>query len=266
MGVVDAVGEGVTRVKIGSRVAALIGHGGYTEMISLGQEHLVPVPDSVSPGEAVTLILNYASAFQMLHRVARVKAGDTVLITGASGGVGTALLDLGRLAGLKMYGTASPSKHPVLVEQGALPLDYHASDWMDQLLQKEPACLDFIFDGIGSLASPRGVSLLRRGGKLVTYPAPTGFGKLLVDAGRLVMINLGPNGKSAEFYGITALYLRDKRPFMEDMPRLFELLEAGKIKPVICEKLPLLEARKANELLESGRVSGNIVLLAPELL
>jgi NADPH:quinone reductase-like Zn-dependent oxidoreductase len=83
---------------------------------------------------------------------------------------------------------------------------------------------------------------------------------------KLALVNLLPNGKSAEFYGITALYLRDKKPFMDDLPLLFKLLEEGKIKPIIAATLPLLEARKANELLESGQVVGNIVLLAPELL
>jgi NADPH2:quinone reductase len=83
---------------------------------------------------------------------------------------------------------------------------------------------------------------------------------------KLAFINLLPNGKSAEFYGITALYLRDKKPFMEDLPLLFKMLEEGRIKPVITKKVPILEAARANELLESGQVIGNIVLLSPELL
>ena len=125
MGVVDAVGERVTQVVVGDRVAALTGHGGYSEVIYLGQEHLVPVPQSLDPAEVVTVILNYVSAYQMLHRVAKVRAGDKTLMIGASGGVGTALLQLGRLAGLKMFGTASLSKHHVLTELGAIPIDYH---------------------------------------------------------------------------------------------------------------------------------------------
>ena len=114
LGVVDAVGAGVTNVAVGDRVAALIGHGGYAEYRYLGQEHLVHVPADLDSAEAVTLILNYVSAHQMLHRSVQVKAGDKVLIIGASGGVGTALLQLGKLANLVMYGTASPSKHNVL--------------------------------------------------------------------------------------------------------------------------------------------------------
>jgi NADPH:quinone reductase-like Zn-dependent oxidoreductase len=149
LGVVDAIGAGVTQAVVGDRVAALTGYGGYTEIIILGQEHLVPVPPSLAPAEAVTLILNYVTAYQMLHRVAKVKAGDKVLVIGASGGGGTALLQLGKLAGLKMYGTASPTKHAVLTELGALPIDYHSQDFAAVIRQAEPDGLDYVFDGIG---------------------------------------------------------------------------------------------------------------------
>jgi NADPH:quinone reductase-like Zn-dependent oxidoreductase len=251
---------------VGDRVAALIGHGGYTEMIYLGQEHLVPVPPSLAPADVATLVLNYTSAFQMLHRVARVKAGDKVLITGASGGVGTALLQLGKLAGLKMYGTASTSKFKVLTGLDAIPIDYHTQDPIHVIRREEPNGLDFVFDGLGGKNSDQALTVLRDGGKLVEYSAPTGIGSMLVGAVKLALTNLRPDGKRAEFYGITALYMRDKKPFMQDLTLLFKLLEEGKIKPVIDTQLPILEARKANELLESGQVIGNIVLLAPELL
>jgi NADPH:quinone reductase-like Zn-dependent oxidoreductase len=110
------------------------------------------------------------------------------------------------------------------------------------------------------------LAVLRCGGKLVGYAPPTGVGALLLGLLKLAFVNLLPNGKSAEFYGISALYLRDKKPFMEDLPLLFKLIEEGKIKPVIAHKVPILEAAKANELLENGQVVGNIVLLTPELL
>ena len=266
VGVVDAVGEGVTSVKVGDRVAALTGYGGYSEMVYLKQEHLVLVPPTLAPAEVATLVLNYVSAYQMLHRLAKVKAGDKVLLIGASGGVGTALLQLGKLAGLKMYATASPGKFAVLTAMGATLIDYRSQDFVAVIHQQEPGGLDFIFDGMGGENSTRGLAALRRGGKLVGYSAPVGLGALLQGALKMIWINLQPNGKKVESYGITALYMRDKKPFMEDLPLLFKLLAEGKIKPVITTLLPLLEARKANELLESGQVTGNIVLLAPELL
>jgi len=266
MGVVDAIGNGVTKVAVGDRVAALIGHGGYSEILYLGQEHLVPVPPTLNPAEVVTVVLNYVSAYQMLHRVAKVKAGDKVLVNGASGGMGTAFLELGRMAGLKMYGTASQNKHNILKEYGAIPIDYHNQDFVEVIRQAEPNGLDFVFDGIGGEYGDRGLAVLKRGGKLVTYAAPVGFLTLLEGLIKLVFVNILPTGKSAEFYGITALYMRDKKPFMEDLPILFKLLEEGKIKPIIAAKFPILEAAKANELLESGKVAGNLILLAPELL
>jgi NADPH:quinone reductase-like Zn-dependent oxidoreductase len=119
-----------------------------------------------------------------------------------------------------------------------------------------------VFDGMGGTYGDRASAVLRRGGKLVSYAAPTGLGALLQGLLKLAVVNLLPNGKSAEFYGISTLYMRDKKPFMEDLPLLFGLLEAGKIKPLIEYKLPILEAAKANELLENGQVIGNIVLLA----
>lgn len=267
MGVVDAVGAGVTTVAVGDRVAALTGHGGYSEMIYLGEEHLVPVPQSLNPAEVVTVVLNYVSAYQMLHRVAKVKAGDMVLINGASGGVGTALLELGKLAGLKMYGTASQGKRNILKELGAIPIDYRSQDFVEVIQRSEPNGIDFVFEGMGGDHGDRALSILRRGGKLVAYAAPSGgLLSLLQDLVKLLQLNLLSGGKAAEFYGITALYLRNKKPFMEDLPLLFNLLKEGKIKPVISAKLPILEARKANEMLEDGQVTGNLVLLAPELL
>ena len=266
LGVVDAVGEGVTNVDFGDRVAALIGHGGYAEYIYLGEEHLIHVPANLDSAEAVTLILNYVTAYQMLHRSVQVEPGDKVLIIGASGGVGTALLQLGKLINLKMYGIASRSKHSILTELGATPIDYHTQDFVDVIRRMEPDGLDFVFDGMGGEYAERCLAVLRRGGTLVEYAPSAGLFALLRGLAKLALVNLLPNGKSVKSYGASALYRMDKRPFMNDLPVLFNLLEEGKIKPVIAKKFPILEAAKANELLESGQGIGNIVLLAPELL
>jgi NADPH:quinone reductase-like Zn-dependent oxidoreductase len=266
IGVVDAIGERVTAVSVGDRVAALTVYGVYAEYIYLGQEHLVHVPTTLDPAEAVTLVLNYVTAYQMLHRTAKVKAGDKALIIGASGGVGTALLQLGRLAHLTLYGLASRSKHHVLSELGAIPIDYHTQDFVDVIHQAEPNGLDCVFNGLGGDTGKRGFAVLGHGGKLVEYAPPARFFALLIGLAKIALLNLLPNGKSVAFYGISALYRRDKRPFMADLPALFKLLEEGQIKPIIAQKFPILEAAQANDLLESGSVIGNVVLVAPELL
>jgi len=265
VGIVDALGEGVHSVAVGDRVAALTRLGGYAEYIYLAQQKLFPVPATLDPAEAVALILNYIVAFQSLHRSAKVNAGDAVLLIGASGGCGTAFLDLGRLAGLKMYGLASASKHSILAEYGAIPIDYHSQDFVEVIRRMEPGGLAAVFDGMGGDYVRRGFPLLRRGGKWVSYGNPLSVKGTLRLLAQLFWLSLLPNGRSATGYG-TAFYEFNKRPFLEDWPKLFQLLEEGRIRPVIMRRFPILEAAQANQLLESGQVIGNLILLAPELL
>jgi NADPH:quinone reductase-like Zn-dependent oxidoreductase len=265
IGVVDEIGDGVTNAAVGDRVAALTIHGGYAEYIFLGEKQIIPVPVALDPAEAAPLILNYIVAYQTLHRTAKVKAGDKVLIIGASGGIGTAFLQLGKLANLTMYGIASKSKHDILTEYGATPIDYCTQDFVEVIRKAEPDGLDVVFDGVGGDYLKRGFSLLRRGGTYVGYGNPLSVSRTFRFLGQLILFNLLPNGRSAKSYG-TGLYLFNRRPFMEDWATLFKLLEEGKIKPVIMKKFPILGAAQANRLLESGQVIGNIVLLAPELL
>lgn len=263
IGTVEAAGAGVEGIKVGDRVAALTQFGSHAEVVYWDAGELVPVPECLDPAEAVTLILNYLVAYQILHRVAKVKAGDKVLIIGASGGVGTAFLQLGRLAGLKMYGLASPSKHPILAEYGATPIDYHTQDFVEVIRRAEPEGIDYVFNGMGEETYERSLAVLRRGGVLVHYGAPQSLAHFVLLVAKLLLYNLLPNGKSIEGYGTHRLGVE---LFKEDWSTLFKLLEEGQIKPILAGKYPLLEAPRAYKLLESGQITGNLVLLAPELL
>ena len=171
IGVVDAIGERVTGVSVGDRVGALTVVGGYSEYLYWKSDRLIPVPKaSLDPAEAVILILNYIVAYQSLHRVAKVKEGDKVLIIGASGGIGTALLQLGKLVGLRMYAMASKSKHSILSDYGATPIDYHTQDFVEVICQAEPGGLDAVLDGMMRLDYIKGsLSLLKHGGRLVSF-------------------------------------------------------------------------------------------------
>lgn len=262
IGTVDAIGEGVKDVAVGERVAALTQYGSHAEFTYWAANELVPVPTSLDPAEAVTLILNYLVAYQILHRVAQVKKGEKALVIGASGGVGTAFLELGQLAGIEMYGLASPSKHHILEEYGATPIDYHNQDFVEVIREAEPDGIDYVFNGMGEEYFERSLAVLRRGGVLVHYGGPQSFGRFLLLVIKLIGYNLLPNGKSIEGYGTHRLGVE---LFKEDWTALFELLEEGKIKPIIAGKYPILGAVQAYEELESGKVSGNLVLLAPEL-
>jgi NADPH:quinone reductase-like Zn-dependent oxidoreductase len=160
---------------------------------------------------------------------------------------------------------ASKSKHPILIEYGARPIDYHTQGFVEVIRQAEPNGLDAVFDGMGGDYLDRGFSLLRRGGKWVHYGNPLSVSGLLLLLAKFTLFNVLPNGKSLKVYG-TGLFEFNRRPFLEDWAKLFKLLEEGKIKPVIMKKLPILEAARGNELLEGGQVIGNVVLLASELL
>jgi NADPH:quinone reductase-like Zn-dependent oxidoreductase len=263
LGIAYALGEGVTGVTEGNRVAALTTFGGHAEYIYLSPEKLVDVPDGLDPAEAVTLILNYLVAYQILHRVAKIKPGDKVLLIGATGGVGSAFLQLGKLSGLKMYALASPSKHKLLTEYGAVPIDYHTQDFVRVLHECEPQGIDFVFNGMGEETFGRGLAVLRKGGVLVHYGGPQSLGRFILLVVKLIGYNLLPNGKKIEGYGTHRLGVE---LFKEDWNTLFKLLGEGKIKPIIATRLPILEAARAYQMLESGQVTGNIVLLAPELL
>lgn len=265
VGEVDAVGAGVAQTTVGERVAALTVYGGYSEYIYLEEKQLIPVPPALDPVETAPLILNYLVAYQTLHRSAKVKSGGKVLIIGASGGIGTAFLQLGMLANIKIYGIASKSKHKVLVEYGATPIDYRTQDFVDVIHTAEPEGIDAVFDGIGRQYIKRAFSLLREGGTYVGYSNPLSLSGMFRYLGQVIYLDLLPNGKTAKFYGTGASRL-NRRPFEEDWAALFKLLEEGKIRPIIAAKYPILEAAVANELLESGEVIGNIVLSAPELL
>jgi NADPH:quinone reductase-like Zn-dependent oxidoreductase len=267
IGIVDAVGAEVTEAAAGDRVGVLTVVGGYTEYLYWRSDRLIPVPATVDPLEAVPLILNYVVAYQSLHRAARVEQGDKVLIIGASGGIGTALLQLGRLAGLQMYGLASPDKHDVLIEHGAVPIDYRSEDFVQVMRRAEPQGLDAVFDGMMTLDYVRrGLSLLRRGGTLVSYGEPAGFSTLFRILATLLTVNLLPDGRAFKLYGTSSYFLFNPRPYLEDWARLFQHLERGEIQPVIAGRFPIREAARANALLESGQVVGNLVLGDPELL
>jgi NADPH2:quinone reductase len=262
-GVVDAVGPGVDRLRVGQRVAALTVYGGFGEMLVRDAEHFLPIPDGVSDRDAAAVILNYVTAYQAIHRVAKVQAGQTALVTGAAGGVGTAILQLLRLAGVKTYGAASPAKHATLRALGAVPIDYRAGR-LDRLVRAlEPNGVDLVFDGIGGANIGPCIGALRRHGHLVAYGFMAATG-LLATLAMFVNILLGSRlrGRRGSFYGISALYQKDPKPLREDLPKIFSLLAEGKIDPMIAKTFPLLEARGALGFLAAGAVEGKVVLEA----
>ena len=260
-GVVDAIGAGVTGFEVGSRVAALTVYGGFAELVVREAEHFLPIPDGVSDRDAAAVILNYVTAWQMIHRVAKVKAGETALVTGAAGGVGTAALQLLRLAGVKTYGAASAPKQDILRALGATPIDYRAGaiDRLTRALQ--PEGVDYVFDAVGGANIGPCIGALRRGGTLVGFGfmgAPGALTQLAMFAH--IFLGARLRGRRGTFYGITLLYRKNPQLLRDDLPKIFALLAEKKIDPLIARTFPLLDAREALELLASGSVEGKIVL------
>jgi len=197
----------------------------------------------------------------MIHRVAKVRAGETALVTGAAGGVGTAALQLLRLAGLKTYGAASAKKHATVRALGATPIDYQAGR-VDRLLRAlEPRGVDHVFDAVGGANISLCIGAARPGGTVVGYGFMSVSGTLPT-LRMFVNLFIGSRlrGRRGTFYGITALYRRNPRPLHEDLPKIFALLAEKKIDPLIAATFPLLAARQAIELLAEGSVVGKIVL------
>jgi NADPH:quinone reductase-like Zn-dependent oxidoreductase len=260
VGDVVALGADAGTARVGDRVGVLAIVGGYAEHALADARKLIPVPSGVDAGEAAVVILNYLVAYQVMHRVARVSTGDPVLIVGASGGIGTALLQLGRLAGLRMYGLASASKHDIVREYGATPIDYRSDDFVRIISAEEKDRLAAVFDGVGDDYVSRGMRLLRRGGTHVVFGNPQSKSGVLRLLWRLVASRLRLDGRRLRVYGTTS-FLRNQRPFREDWAALFALLEERQIAPVIAREFPLDQAAEANRLLEGGSVVGNLVLL-----
>jgi len=268
VGNIDALGDAVSQFVIGQRVAALTMIGGYSRYTVVPAGRLVPVPDGLDPAEAVSLVLNYVTAYQMLHRVAKLREGQRVLIHAAAGGVGTAALQLGKLAGLEMFGTASKPKHELVASLGATPIDYRSESFVARLRQLAPGGVDAVLDPIGGKNWWASYGCLRSRGALVCYGSQAALseGKLAAGLGfaALGLMKILPDGKRASWYDVKSLSDTSPEMFREDLARLFEFLSQKKIHPVIAARFPLREAARANEMLEKALVSGKLVLLCQE--
>lgn len=268
VGEVDAMGPGVSGFSRGQRVCALTVHGGWAEYLVRDATDFVAVPDGLDDGEVIALILNYITAYQMIHRTAALQPGGWGLVTGANGGVGAALLELLRVHGAHAIGAASPKHHDFVRKYGGQPIASRAEP-LDRLVHAiRPEGVDVAFDGVSGSITSECIRATKKGGWVVGYGfmgamAPGLAGMLSAARGSTALFMGAPlHGRKSAFYGITALYRRDKQPFREDLPKLFALLAAGQIKPVIATRLPLLAGRRAVELLEKGGVTGKIVLQA----
>jgi NADPH:quinone reductase-like Zn-dependent oxidoreductase len=272
VGVVEKLGTGVTAPLADEIVADLCVVGGYSQYAIRPARFLVPVPDGVDPAEAACIPLAYLTAFQMLTRCRNLRSGAAVLVIGASGTVGTALLDLARHLGLKVIGTSSAANLAVIERFGAAAIDYRAGDFVTAVRESTPGGVgvDIAFDAIGGAHFGRSFACLAPGGLLVGYGSQTmGIGRESLMAAGLGLARLKIwsalsflfGRRRAVFYSITARRTTHPEEFKSDMATLFQWLRAGVIHPVVIERLPLSAASEVHARIDRGGLGGKIVLL-----
>ena len=272
VGTVQAVGDGVSRELVGTRVAAVTKVGGWASHVLLDAVDLVHVPEGISAAEAETAVINGLTAWQMLYRKAHVRSGQTILVHGANGGVGTILVQLALAAGVRVIGTASARHHDALRAAGVTPIDYRTEDVPSRVRELAPDGVDAVFDHLGGRSVIDSWHLLARGGTLVSYGTATtrddhGWKQwpVLKIVARLLLWNALPNGRHAYFFNVWAGKARGADAFRarlhEDLTQVFTALRRGEITPTIAAQLPLAQVSEAMRLAESGTVSGKIVLI-----
>jgi NADPH:quinone reductase-like Zn-dependent oxidoreductase len=270
VGEIDQLGDGVSNFKIGDRVADMTVVGSNADYRTLRAGDLTRVPNGVDSAEAAAIILSWTTAYQLLHRAARVQQGQRVLVQGAAGAVGQALLVLGKMAGVELWGTAR-GEHAAIVRQlGATPIDYQREDFTRVL----PGGFDVVFDGVGEDNYRRAYAALRPGGLLVAYgysasvQPQRSLRSLLMSLARVYLwrglLRWLPGGKRTYIYSINLMRARHPDWFTADLTQLFDLLASGAIRPRIAERISFDEIVDAHRRVEAGGLDGKIVL-CPDL-
>jgi len=270
VGEIDQLGDGVSGYQLGDRVADLTVLGSNSAYRTLRADHLTRVPADVDAAEAAALILSWTTAYQLLHRAARVQRGHRALVHGAAGAVGQALLVLGRLAGVELWGTARSAHAALIRELGATPIDYQREDFTRIL----PGGFEFVFDGIGEDGYRRSFAALKRGGLLCAYGYTAGVQAqrrlltLLIWITRVYLwrrlLSWLPGGKRIRVYSINVMRARHPAWFREDLERLFGLLATRAIRPYVAQRISFDEVAEAHRRLEAGGLKGKLVL-CPDL-
>lgn len=271
VGRVLEVGTGGDTTLIGRRVATLTKTGAWATHAVVAARDSILVPDGVSSEDAETVVVNGVTAWQMLHRAARVQPGQTILLFGANGGVGGILIQLARLHGVRVIGAASPRHHEALRAAGVIPVDYADPELGARVRELAPNGVDAVFDNVGGETTRTAFGLLARGGMLVTYSIITTMGgtgplmaPFLLAIGQALLWTALPNGRSSTFYDLWAGHrfrpARYRRHLEADLGHLFRLLEQGELRANIAARFPLADIVPAMELAESRTLNGKVVL------
>jgi NADPH:quinone reductase len=283
VGIVEELGPDCSRLKAGDRIGALTVWGADADRVCVPESGAVEVPEDLDPGEVLSLLFPYMTSYQVLHRTAKARRGETVLVHGAAGRVGVAALELGAAAGFRLYGTASARDRTKVEALGAVAIDYRNEDFLARV-REEAGGVDVVADSLGGPISLRSFRALRPGGRLVVFgrydtlrnghkdwPAVVKWYAAI--AAVWAWDKLSPRRRVFAYHvqkyrdtatrrgGAVGGEPMNPEEFREDFAALLDLLRAGKIHPTVAERLPLAEARHAHELLESSASKGKLVLV-----
>jgi NADPH:quinone reductase-like Zn-dependent oxidoreductase len=267
----DLVGTVESGPAKGTRVAALTKVGGWADRVVLDAGELVPVPEGVDPVAAETVVVNGLTAYRMLHRAAKVRRGETIVVLGAAGGVGSTLVQLAVHAGIRVIGTAGAAQLDRVTELGATALDYRSEDVPQRVRELAPGGVAAVFDHVGGPGIHDSWRMLARGGTLVSYGTAStrdvpGNPRIpvLKLLGRLTLWNVLPNGRSATFFNLWAGARRRNRfraSLRADLTAVLQLLAQGAITPQVAREFPLTQAGAALRYAETGGITGKVVLV-----
>lgn len=291
VGIVEELGSGCTRLQVGDRIGALTVWGADAEQVCIPEASAVDVPADLDPAVVLSLVFTYMTAYQLLHRSAKVKRGEALLVHGAAGRVGTAILELGAAAGLRLYGTCSAGDRAAVERLGAVAIDYRRDDFLSRMRQLPERGVDVVLDGIGGALSLRSFRALRPGGRLVVFghyaalaqghkswrgwiewyaaTAAVALWALFSPRRRVLAYRIQKLREGHQWVPVAAHRRaplvgggpRDPESFREDFYALLELLRRGAIHPVVARRMPMAQAQQAHELLESSAGVGKLVLV-----
>lgn len=271
VGVVERIG-GTAAIAVGSRVAALTRTGAWAERVVLDVADLVTVPDQLDAVDVETVIVNGITAWRMLHRSAKVRRGQTIVVLGAAGGVGSVLVQLARAAGVEVIGVAGTRQQADGAALGATAVDYRREDVPARVRELAPGGVAAVFDHVGGAGIEDSWRMLARGGTLVSYGTAAtkddpGNPRLpvLKLLAKLTVWNALPNGRHAHFFNLWAgKRLRPSRyrsQIRDDLAQLFALLRDGRLTAQVAARFPLADAAGALRFAEQGGHTGKTVLV-----
>ena len=263
-GLIAAVGEGATRFKVGDRVLASTGHGGMAEKLALDENRCTAIPDNMPFDEAAAFILTYGTSYYALKDRGHLKAGETLLVLGAAGGVGLAAVELGKAAGARVIAAASSQeKIDLAIAHGADagviyprgPFDKDGQKALANLIKDAcgPGGWDVAYDAVGGDYSEATIRASGWNGRFLVIGFPSGIPKIPLNLTLL---------KSCDIVGVFwgAAVARDPAGHAQNVRELMALYAEGKIKPHVSERFPLERAGEAIAHLASRKAMGKVVV------